>query len=109
MRSPDQSSTPGQYRERVRQGFWNKRGDHVTPEGYVVYAPDNKAYPMELRDYPGSFEGWRDHLGNFLAHQPRPELPDSLPKHGMAAVRPYESVSAQFLLFLFCSVSNILI
>ena len=91
--SPRQKSPPNNYRERFRKGFWNRRGDHVTLNGFIVYAPLDKANPSELRNYPTENEGYRDHLGTFLEYRSRPELPESLPRHGQPPVQPYESVS----------------
>lgn len=77
----------------VRRGYWNKRGDHLTQEGYVVYAPQDRANPSELANYPSPTEGYRDHTGAFVKYDPkRPELQDSLPKHGQPPKMPYERV-----------------
>jgi len=81
---------PGSYSSRVRFGFWNRRGDHLTRTMHVVYAPPEKAYPRELQGYPAELEGFRDHLGTFVLHNPdRPELPESLPRHGKPPIQPY--------------------
>jgi len=79
------------YRVKLRKGMWNRRGDHLTVDGYVVYAPADRAYPPELRDYPAVPEGYRDHMGTnvpYLAE--RPELPESLPRFGQPPLQPYE-------------------
>jgi hypothetical protein len=89
--SPQQKSPPKNYRERFRKGFWNRRGDHLTLGGFIVYAPPSKANPDELRNYPTENEGFRDHLGTFSELRSWPELPESLPRHGQPPVRPYES------------------
>ena len=76
----------------VRRGYWNRRGDHLTPDGYVVIPPLSMQHPEELRMYPLENEGYRDHNGVFFAYVRRPELPQSLPTHGNPPERPYESV-----------------
>jgi hypothetical protein len=76
----------------VRHGYWNRRGDHLTPDGYVVFPPPRMQYPEELRMYPFENQGYQDQSGLFIAYVRRPELPQSLPKHGKPPERPYESV-----------------
>ncbi|KAH7924699.1 hypothetical protein BV22DRAFT_1195719 [Leucogyrophana mollusca] len=89
---PPQEPAPAHYSHRVRKGFWNKRGDHLTPNSFVVYAPQDKAYPPELRDYPDENEGYRDQFDTFAPYlSERPELPASLPYHGRPPAQPYES------------------
>jgi hypothetical protein len=84
---------PGVSRLPRRKGFWNRRGDHVHG-GYVVYAPQELAYPEELRDYPPEDVGYRDEFGSELKYDPdRPELADSLPVKGQPPIKPYRSVS----------------
>ena len=61
--------------------------------GYVVYAPPEKAYPPELRNYPQERVSYRDEIGNETPYVERPELPESLPRHGNAPEQPYEVVS----------------
>ncbi|KAG6831473.1 hypothetical protein H0H92_010382 [Tricholoma furcatifolium] len=74
-----------------RKGFWNRRGDHCTPEGYLVYAPYDESYPPELWGYPEN--EYVDHSGFRAAFEPtRPELPESLPRYGMAPQRPYKDL-----------------
>ncbi|TFK18681.1 hypothetical protein FA15DRAFT_244210 [Coprinopsis marcescibilis] len=36
----------------MRKGFWNSRGDYLTPTGYIVYAPQPLAFPPDLAHYP---------------------------------------------------------
>ncbi|KAL1686662.1 hypothetical protein GGG16DRAFT_128514 [Schizophyllum commune] len=85
--------SPGSGRRHPRRkGYWNRRGDHLTHEGYLVYAPLGKQYPRELRDYPDGEEGYKDENGSIAKFSPtRPELPDSLPRLGRPPARPYES------------------
>jgi len=98
--SPSPNSTPRQQSMKlpdstgsVRRGYWNCRGDHLTPEGYLVFAPPNMQYPDDLKTYPLENVGYRDHTGLFTAYVPRrPELPQSLPKRGKPPEYPYESV-----------------
>jgi hypothetical protein len=108
MRSPDtihevatssSNSTPRQQpiellvsTSLVRRGYWNRRGDHLTPEGYLVFPPKSVQYPDELKTYPFENVGYRDHSGLFTAYMKRPELPQSLRKRGNPPERPYESV-----------------
>ncbi|KAF8632866.1 hypothetical protein AX17_004714 [Amanita inopinata Kibby_2008] len=84
---------PIRPRSRVRKGYWNKRGDHLTMTGYIVYAPRGQAYPPELQDYPDESAGYRDDKGQFVNFLQRPELPGSLPHHGQPPLRPYNTVS----------------
>lgn len=76
----------------VRSGFWNRRGDHLTKDGYVVSCPPGRNYPPELSNYPDL--GFMDHLGNRVAQTPDkfPEHPDSVPANGRPAKTPYEHV-----------------
>ncbi|CCL99794.1 uncharacterized protein FIBRA_01816 [Fibroporia radiculosa] len=82
---------------KIRKGFWNRRGDHLTMERngqFIVYAPRQLANPQELNDYPSPVDGFMDHRGNKLRYDPHvPELPDSLPLHGEPPRRPYQDVS----------------
>ncbi|KAH7910342.1 hypothetical protein BJ138DRAFT_1101929 [Hygrophoropsis aurantiaca] len=88
---PPQEPAPAHYSRRVRMGFWNRRGDHLTSNLFVVYAPQDQAYPAELRDYPDETEGYRDQFDTFLPYlADRPELPASLPYHGRPPAQPYE-------------------
>ncbi|KAG0697908.1 hypothetical protein DFH29DRAFT_129058 [Suillus ampliporus] len=89
---PPQSPEPAHYVRRVRKGFWNRRGDYLTSNSYVVYAPEDKAYPAELREYPDEADGYKDQYGAFVPYLPeRPELPASLPYHGRPPAQPYDS------------------
>lgn len=89
---PAQSPEPAHYTRRVRKGFWNRRGDYLTSNSYVVYAPEDRAYPAELQHYPDETEGYKDQYGSFMPYLPeRPELPASLPYHGRPPAQPYES------------------
>lgn len=87
------SSGQAQPARRVRKGYWNKRGDHCTKSGYIVYAPRDQIYPPELQDYPDESAGYSDENGHLLKFHHRPEYPDSLPHHGRPPLRPYSSVS----------------
>jgi hypothetical protein len=88
-----QGPPPAHYSRKVRKGFWNKRGDHLTSDLHVVYAPPDKVYPAELAGYPDGKEGYLDAYLNH--HVPwieeRPELPASLPQRGRPPTQPYES------------------
>ncbi|KAJ8074916.1 hypothetical protein PM082_019243 [Marasmius tenuissimus] len=82
------------YRSLVRQGYWNKRGDHLTPSGYVVYAPPDRAYPHELSSYPP--QDFRNETGMIASWTDRPQLPDSMPTRNGPPLRPYE----QFIIYM---------
>ncbi|KAJ7262839.1 kinase-like domain-containing protein [Mycena rebaudengoi] len=86
-----QRTPPASYRVAMRKGLWNRRGDHLTMDGFVVYAPLDHAYPPELRDYPAETIGYRDHLGAEVGYlDTRPELPESIPRFGQPPSAPYE-------------------
>jgi len=87
------NSTPRQRSRKhlVRRGYWNRRGDHLTPEGYIVFPPLSFQYPEELSTSPFENQGYQDHTGLFIAYARHPELPQSLSKHGNPSERPYES------------------
>ncbi|KAJ7057767.1 hypothetical protein C8F01DRAFT_1256388 [Mycena amicta] len=80
LRLPVQRPAPERWRARTI----------LTMDGYIVYAPPNCAYPEELSDYPAETVGYRDHLGTELMYMDRPELPESLPRHGQPPRQPYE-------------------
>lgn len=95
-RSPLMQRTPLTGRN-VRQGFWNRRGDHLTQKDekkdyFIVSCPPGRNYPSDLAEYPDL--GFLDHLGNRISKMPDafPELPDSIPQKGRPAKRPYETV-----------------
>ncbi|KAK0192301.1 hypothetical protein F5146DRAFT_927189, partial [Armillaria mellea] len=91
---PRQRTPPKTNKKKVRMGFWNRRGDHLTAEGHVVYAPPHRTHPTELKRYPRTKDGYMNHEGAFIKQNPNwTELPDSLPRFGRPPVRPYESVS----------------
>ncbi|KAK7033674.1 hypothetical protein VNI00_012674 [Paramarasmius palmivorus] len=73
----------------VRRGYWNRKGDHLTDSGYIVYAPSDQQYPPELAGYPS--EDYMDPTGQIAPWVKRPELPESLPRKGRPPVRPYDS------------------
>ncbi|KAF8621223.1 hypothetical protein AX15_007939 [Amanita polypyramis BW_CC] len=85
------SSGSAQPTKRVRKGYWNKRGDHCTKSGYIVYAPHDQTYPFELQDYPDESVGYLDENSHFLKFHQRPEHPESLPHYGQPPLRPYSS------------------
>ncbi|TFK67582.1 hypothetical protein BDN72DRAFT_888856 [Pluteus cervinus] len=83
---------PKPYKSRVRKGFWNRRGDHFTQTGHIVYAPPDRAHPRELKHYPDEMEGYLDDQGWFLPYnENRPELLDSLPRQGRPPKYPYDT------------------
>ena len=95
----------------IRKGFWNRRGDHLTEDGFIVYAPPYQVYPRDLQDYPSESDGYRDEHGHFVDFVARGEHPDSLPHRGNAPARPYLSVSTScislcFVTELACSSLN---
>ncbi|KAJ4468760.1 hypothetical protein J3R30DRAFT_1602531 [Lentinula aciculospora] len=76
---------------RIRKGYWNSRGDHLTHTGYIVYAPPEEANPPELESYPGQWSGFQDEYGNIAKFEVgRKELPESLPTNGRSPKRPYD-------------------
>jgi hypothetical protein len=84
----------GSAQRPKRKGFWNRRGDHLTADFRVVYAPRDATNPADLAAYPHPTEGYGNHLGEFLPYDPnRPELEDSLPRQGRPPRRSYNSVS----------------
>ncbi|KAL0057122.1 hypothetical protein AAF712_016253, partial [Marasmius tenuissimus] len=83
-----QGHNPNPYRSLVRQGYWNKRGDHLTPSGHVVYAPPDRAYPHELASYPP--QDFRNETGMIASWTDRPQLPESMPTRNGPPLRPYE-------------------
>ncbi len=67
---PHKPLLPGMYNRMVRYGYWNRRGDYLTTGKYIVYAPPDRMYPLELENYPHSMEGYKDHHGNFIKYDP---------------------------------------
>ncbi|KAF9456876.1 hypothetical protein BDZ94DRAFT_1292664 [Collybia nuda] len=89
---PPRVGPPPANRKRVRKGFWNRRGDHLTTTGYIVYAPPDQADPEDLKDYPEAGDAYKDNFGTIVEHNPnRPELPESLPRYGKPPEQPYSS------------------
>lgn len=83
---------------RKRRGLWNRRGDHLTSDYKIVYAPSQFANPPDLAGHPAAGEGWMDHHGQYVRASSRfTELEDSMPRHGREPRRPYESVSVLVL------------
>jgi hypothetical protein len=99
---PQQPKPPrGSYRRVVRYGFWNRRGDYLTLDKYVVYAPQNRTNPPELAHYPTPTEGYMDHLGTFMHYDPTwRELPESLPRQGHPPQLPYDKVKRHTIILL---------
>jgi hypothetical protein len=75
---------------RVRKGYWNRRGDHLTSQGYIVVAPKEHQNPFELAAYPTENQGFRNHLGMVANNPGYRELPDS------RAPGVYEKVRSAF-------------
>ncbi|KAJ3554085.1 hypothetical protein NP233_g12495 [Leucocoprinus birnbaumii] len=60
---------------RRRKGYWNRRGDHVTSDGYIVYAPGHLVYPQDLDDYPdGKDGGYQNEHGMRTKWASRPQI-----------------------------------
>jgi len=79
----------------VRYGYWNRRGDYLTTGKYIVYAPPDRMYPLELENYPHSMEGYKDHHGNFIKYDPtHKKLPTKLPRDKQTLMMPYDHVSS---------------
>jgi hypothetical protein len=92
------TSSSAPRKVKVRQGFWNRRGDCATPDGqYFVRAPPDHQNPPELShlhqchfsSYDGRTIAWDRRMK---------EYPDSLSKHGQPARYPYEYVRASFII-----------
>ncbi|KAK0480877.1 hypothetical protein IW261DRAFT_1563587 [Armillaria novae-zelandiae] len=84
--------TPPMTDKKVRLGFWNRRGDHLTQDWHVVYAPHGRTHPAELQGYPRTKDGYKNHKGEFRSQSSNwTELQDSLPRFGRPPVRPYDS------------------
>lgn len=81
-------SAPGKV--IVRQGFWNRRGDCLTPDRkYFVRAPREHQNPRELSRYP-EYDFMR-YDGKTIAGDSRmKEYPDSLSKHGRPPRYPFQ-------------------
>ena len=93
-RTGKQSVSAGSGRN-VRKGFWNQRGDHLTPDLFLVLCPPQRTYPKELINYPE--DGFMDHQGKFAPDPPTgryKELPESISRDGIPPSRPYDQVSA---------------
>ena len=102
MRTPPQ----GTYTRRLRWGFWNRRGDYLTTDMHIVYAPREYANPPDLANYPPPMEGYRDHTNTFVRYDPsRPELQESLPSKGQPPQLPYERVRRALIDFLLLLLS----
>jgi len=92
----------GTYSRQLRYGFWNRRGDYLTMDKYVVYAPPGHTNPPDLKGYPSPTDGYMDHYGNFLKYDPTlRELPESLPRQGQPPQLPYDKVSSPHHRFFF--------
>ncbi|KAH7869432.1 uncharacterized protein C8R40DRAFT_743867 [Lentinula edodes] len=83
---PSGTNTGGR---RIRKGYWNSRGDHLTDSGFVVYAPADRANPPELASYPERWVGFQNEYGNIAKFEVgSKELPESI---GRDAKMPYDS------------------
>lgn len=93
---------PPHWTRRLRKGYWNRRGDHLTADDYIIYAPPQLQNPPELRGYPAHDDGYVSHLDEFKPYLPhRKEHAGSLPVQGRPAKYPYEKVS---LISALCNV-----
>lgn len=98
--APPTNITSDIPKEKIRQGFWNQRGDFLTADEFIVYAPPDRRYPEELKAYPPPGIGFRDHNMEFILHSPIPELPESIPMAGSSPEQPYDSVSLHVHVYL---------
>ncbi|KLO16122.1 hypothetical protein SCHPADRAFT_926760 [Schizopora paradoxa] len=75
----------------VRHGLWNRRGDHLTEDGYVVYCPPGRNFPRELSNYPEN--SFMDHTGRVIHERPEshPEHPASIPSGTTPPSKPYDT------------------
>lgn len=114
------TSTSAPRKVRVRQGFWNRRGDCATADGrYYIRAPPEHQNPADLAhlhqyhftSYDGRTIPWDRRMK---------EYPDSTSRHGQPPRYPYEYVrgffaiadcftnaSSQFLKYVEVSESDI--
>ena len=90
------TSSSAPRKVRVRQGFWNRRGDCATADGrYFIHAPPEHQNPPELShlhqyhfsSYDGRTIPWDRRMK---------EYPESIPKHGHPARYPFEYVRSFF-------------
>ena len=69
---PSASISPTATRPSPRNGrrfkFWNRRGDHLTSTGKTVYAPEDRDYADELRNYPHERDEYRDEFRTFIGY-----------------------------------------
>ena len=90
------TSSSAPRKVRVRQGFWNRRGDCATSDGrYFIRAPPEHQNPPELShlhqyhfsSYDGRTIPWDRRMK---------EYPESISKHGQQARYPFEYVCGFF-------------
>ena len=100
------SSVP--RKAKVRQGYWNRRGDCLAHDRkYFVRAPSKYQYPQEFSHYRG--DDFFRYDGKRIAWGPEMrESPDSLSIHGRSPKYPFEyvrgpSITADNLFDLCCS------
>ncbi|VDC03563.1 unnamed protein product [Peniophora sp. CBMAI 1063] len=71
------NASTSSYSTRTRRGYWNRRGDHLTSEGYIIRAPSGRTYPSELDSYPEGDGHFRNHRGKEAKDPRYRELPGS--------------------------------
>jgi hypothetical protein len=84
------TSSSASRRVRVRQGFWNRRGDCATADGrYFIRAPPEHQNPHELSHlhqyHFSSYDG-----RTIICDRRMKEYPDSMSKRGQPPRYPFE-------------------
>jgi len=92
------TSSSGARKVRVRQGFWNRRGDCVTADGrYYIRAPPEHQNPPDLSHlhqyHFSSYDGRTIPYGRRMK-----EYPDSMSKRGQPPRYPFECVRGSFVI-----------
>ena len=81
----------------VRKGYWNRRGDCLTPDRkYFVRAPPKYQYPKEFSHY-NERDFFRYDGKKYAWNPDMKEYPESLSFHGRPPRYPFESVCASFI------------
>lgn len=93
-RPAPQASSRSTSAQHVRRGYWNRRGDYLTPEGYIVRAPYGRQYPTELDRYPDGDRHFRNHHGKEAKDSRYQELPNGSAQYDSVSTSPkcYSSV-----------------
>lgn len=63
--SPPPATKGGGSYTRMRIGYWNAHGDHLTPQGEILLPPPWAESPAELSGYPKVGKGFLDDIGRW--------------------------------------------